>query len=394
MSATTLFFEPLDVLFLRGNKLFGDPGSFGESLVPPWPSVAAGAIRSRMLADAKLAFPAFARGEAAHPELGTPAEPGTFTVAAFHLARRRADGSVEILVAAPADLVLIEGTERRPVARALAPQPLAAGITASSPFPMAPVLADATRGKPAAGWWLTQEGWATYLSGGLPEPEHFVKSSALWVLDARVGVGLDAAQRRAADGRLFTVQAVAMVKRGHRIGESTIADYDTGFLAAIQGAQPPRSGSLRLGGDGRAAAVHVSDKTLPEPDYAAIAASRRCRLVLTTPGIFPGGWLPIGAQPQERGPDGAVLFRLHGVSGRIVCAAMPRFEVVSGWDLAQSAPKPALRAVPAGSVWWLDDLDASPEVLRKLVARGLWSEPCEDAARRAEGFNRCTFAAY
>ena len=45
------FLEPLDVLFLRGNKLFGAPGSHGESLVPPWPSVAAGALRSRMLAD-------------------------------------------------------------------------------------------------------------------------------------------------------------------------------------------------------------------------------------------------------------------------------------------------------------------------------------------------------
>ena len=33
------FIEPLDVLFLRGNKLFGDPGSHGESLVPPWPAI-------------------------------------------------------------------------------------------------------------------------------------------------------------------------------------------------------------------------------------------------------------------------------------------------------------------------------------------------------------------
>ena len=31
------FIEPLDVLFLRGNQLFGDPGSYGECLVPPWP---------------------------------------------------------------------------------------------------------------------------------------------------------------------------------------------------------------------------------------------------------------------------------------------------------------------------------------------------------------------
>ena len=37
------FIEPLDVLYLRGNKLFGDPGSYGESMIPPWPSVAAGA---------------------------------------------------------------------------------------------------------------------------------------------------------------------------------------------------------------------------------------------------------------------------------------------------------------------------------------------------------------
>jgi CRISPR-associated protein Cmr3 len=50
----TLFIEPLDVLFLRGNKLFGDPGSFGESLVPPWPSVAAGAIRSALLAHKRV----------------------------------------------------------------------------------------------------------------------------------------------------------------------------------------------------------------------------------------------------------------------------------------------------------------------------------------------------
>ncbi len=37
MSTQTTFIEPLDVLFLRGNKLFGDPGSHGESLIPPWP---------------------------------------------------------------------------------------------------------------------------------------------------------------------------------------------------------------------------------------------------------------------------------------------------------------------------------------------------------------------
>jgi CRISPR-associated protein Cmr3 len=77
-----------------------------------------------------------------------------------------------------------------------------------------------------------------------------------------------------------------------------------------------------------------------------------------------------------------------------VCAAVPRHEVISGWDLARWQPKPALRAVPTGSVYWLDELEATPEALRKLASQELWSEPCEDAERRAEGFNRITFAAY
>ena len=53
-SSTALFIEPLDVLILRGNKLFADAGSHGEALMPPWPSVAAGALRSRMLIDAGI----------------------------------------------------------------------------------------------------------------------------------------------------------------------------------------------------------------------------------------------------------------------------------------------------------------------------------------------------
>ena len=34
-SSTALFIEPLDVLILRGNKLFADAGSHGEALMPP-----------------------------------------------------------------------------------------------------------------------------------------------------------------------------------------------------------------------------------------------------------------------------------------------------------------------------------------------------------------------
>lgn len=374
MSSNTLFIEPLDILILRGNKLFGDPGSYGESHVPPWPSVIAGAIRSRMLADAGVDLAAFARGELRHPELGTPTEPGRFVLRGFHLAQRDAHGKIELLIAPPADLSIVEDDDQ-PQARGAQPTVLHPALQSSSPLPLQPVLAETSRSKPASGYWLTQTGWQRYLNGEPPKSDELVKSSSLWRSEERVGVGLEHATRSAAEGKLYTTQAIAF-KDG------------VGFMAEIAGATPPQDGLIRLGGDGRGAALHSIPFARPAPDYNEMIKERRCRLVLTTPGLFTQGWLPNGV--YRDGND--YRFDLHGVRGRLVCAAVPRAEVISGWDLAKWQPKPAERVAPTGSVYWLDELEASQDALEKLANEGLWSDPCEDAARRAEGFNRLALA--
>ena len=370
---TFCFIEPLDVLVLRGNKLFGDPGSFGESLIPPWPSVAAGALRSAILAEGGIDFTAFAEGRVAHPELGTPQAPGTFALTHFGLARRGPGGEVETLHPLPADLEVSSDGGMRRVAR-LTPTPAPHGLASSATLPQWPVIARADRGKPETGCWLSQEGWAEYLAGRTPNARQVVASGELWTLDSRVGVGLDPALGRAADSQLFSVQAVAL-----RPG--------VGFVAGVAGATLPERTTLRFGGDGRGAAARVVAHRAPSVDLQALARARRARLVLTAPGLFPDGW-----RPPEVAADGRL--RWPGVAARLVCAAVPRAEVVSGWDLANRRPKPAERAAPAGSVYWLDELDASADALRKLAETGLWLGTGDDAARRAEGFNRFSFAAW
>jgi len=383
--STHCFIEPLDVLFLRGNRLFGDPGSHGESLVPPWPSVAAGALRSWLLAEDGIDFAAFAGGHARHPSIGTPSQPGSFRITGFNLARE-CNGTVETLHAPPADLD-VHVHDGMPVARRLGPVMIDARLATSSPLPALPVVATRDRHKPATAWWITRAGWVRHLCGVALQPADWVASSSLWQIDHRVGVGLDAERRRADDGKLFSMQAVVL---NDGIGPRAVHGR-VGFVATVDGADLPAQGMVRFGGDGRAAAVrHIALDPLAV-DHEAISRDRRCRIVLCTPGVFAGGWLPEGANRQA---DGSIRFACGGVRGRLVAAAVPRADVVSGFDLALGKPKPAERAAPAGSVYWLDELEATPDALRKLANNGLWPDAGHDAPRQAEGFNLIAIAAY
>lgn len=276
------FIQPLDVLFPRGNKLFGEAGQHGEAQMPPWPSVAAGAIRSRMLADAGVDFAAFARGAALadgtlHKALGTPAEPGAFRIGWFSLGRR-SNGRVEPLFALPADLSAIESDD---VIRYLDPQATPSTLKASAVSERLAVLRHAEADKLQGGLWLNGGGLAAYLRGQpLNKKTHTLKTGDLLKVDPRTGIALDPEKRSAAKGRLYTTEGIALCP-------------GVGFVAVVAGADSlvPRGGLVRLGGDGRGARIESCKVSWPEPDWGRMADERRFRLVLATPGLFERGWL-------------------------------------------------------------------------------------------------------
>lgn len=376
-----LFVKPLDVLFPRGNRLFGESGQHGEAQIPLWPSVMAGALRSRMLADAKADIAAFARGDGLNDAvlqrtLGTPAEPGTFRVRRLYLGRQHAS-EVEPICPLPADIVACS-TDDAVTLSFINPQRLHPAFSCSAETALIPTLRQSKAGKSHSGIWLNGAGLAAYLRGApLVAVKHTVNKSALWKSDLRIGIALDKEKRSAAEGQLYTSEAVAMCD-------------GVGFIADIAGAtdQLPRQGLLRLGGDGRCAQVSACDVDWPQPDYERIEKERRFRLVLTTPGIFEQGWrLPGVAENGSRwqGPNGS--------TADLVCASVARAQVVSGWDLAQGRPKIAMRAAPAGTVYWFDNFSGDLQSLQMLVNEGLGCLSCyPDRTRLVEGFNNVLIA--
>lgn len=375
------FLEPLDVLFLRGNKLFGEAGQHGEMQMPPWPSVVAGAIRSRMLADGD-GFAAFALGRrpagVLGEVLGTPVEPGSFRIAWFSVARRNGQ-AMEPVKPLPADLFAEEGSDRLLY---LEPQRLPEGLQGSLATPQIVALRQMKSTKPQGGVWLNGAGLAAYLRGqSLRKGRHTTEISDLWRSDPRLGIALDSVKRAAEKGRLYTSEGIAMRP-------------DFGFLVGVDGAEGlvPNTGLIRFGGDGRGAHISSSTVNLPEPDWERIASEKIFRLVLATPGLFEGGWRLPGMENNNvtwRGPD--------GLTARLISAAVPRAQVVSGWDIAKGEPKKALRAVPAGSVYWFEaaesDGSAWIAALKKLAVEGFGcftSYP--DRSRLSEGFNNVMVA--
>ena len=159
-------------------------------MVPPWPSVAAGALRSALLADRGYDFGAFARGEVEDVELGTPKLPGTFTITAFQIARRHADREVEPLYGVPADLSVANAEHGELEVRRIAPHGGIAVCTSSS-TPQLPVLGTPNRAKPVGECLITAEGWRRHLAGEDLDQGHTVRSAELWRSESRIGIALD-----------------------------------------------------------------------------------------------------------------------------------------------------------------------------------------------------------
>lgn len=353
--------EPLDPLIARD----GRPSSVGGHFFTvsfPYPSMLAGAVRTRMGCE-NGAFTL--KGETALAELREKV-----IVRGPLLAELRPDGEevLQWLVPAPRDLTFLRPREDKTILKRHLPLSLDPGeamdsLSEEGLFP-AGYSGDESYGKPPkdqpAFWrWAEFERWLT-----APADQEDVDLKSLGIeslpIETRAHLAIQSGERVGIDGMFFQTSGLRFLQQG----ASRLEPRRFALSLWCQGARVAgRDLALErqiapLGGERRLARWSPASQEwprMPESLRERIVNDRRARLILLTPALFEKGALPSwnnGVWPLG-GPVKATV--------RAACVSRP--VVVSGWDLAAGRPKATKRLAPGGSVYFLE-LAGEEEALR------------------------------
>jgi len=385
---------PDDVLFFRDGK----PSSRGDdhflrSIFPPAPSTLYGALRTRRLMDELDSLDGMNEErwnklpEDLKSELGEWGGVGSMKMRGPWIVK----GDKEILFPAPADLGLVfkelDGAASQwdriaAVVRYLPAEdnngakenqwshflnlltPCVLGERGWSPWSPSP---DENEPKPPTGWYLNSNGMNSWLEGRVPAPDDFVHATELWADEVRTGVGLMADRRSHEIGQLYTFGYIRL----H-------ADVSIGF--ELRGAKLEANGGLRLGGDGRTAALADG----PSLHVSKISGGcKRLNLYCATPILSESGGLFPGVGSNGVG-------KVNGVEVKVVAACVREHALIGGWDLAKRRPKTLRRAIPAGAVVIVEALAAggafAMDAVESLHEAGVSDYPAEHLVEHGYGF--------
>lgn len=350
----TILVDPVDVwLFRDGRPFAAGEDHRARSIFPPFPSSLYGALRTAGMLKEGVDFePGFRSAR-----FGSAQGPGSFRLRGPLLRKGQ-----ELLFPLPADVAWVKkdkDQEKEPLLRLRPTRGLgfSTGDGLEGP-PLTPLTAHGIREDvKSPGGYLNPEGMQAWMKGEAPPRESLVMSKDLFSFEERTGLAIDdAGGRRPLPGLLYSAQ---FVRPGPDVGLAAwVEDPGEGLEAG---------GLLRLGGDGHASSFRVSDRPqLPPPPRGRRAG---LAVLLLTPALFESsggsGW-----KPRKL---------LERIPGSLEAAALGRSMPVGGWDLSAGVPKPILRAVPAGSVYFFklgngEDFDKTASSIHGMCVSDMMEE--------------------
>ena len=366
-----LFVEPLDVLLFRDGKPFAaGEGFWARSVFPPSGLPLMGALRARIIVESGTSFKTYQNyaknggTDAALTKLveliGKFDDYGELELKGPFLSRRK-NGNHKSYFPAPLDVMKPKESD---TIRHLLPQEIPWSVEVSKPL--------GASGAPAPFSPLPL--W-TNETGDLPEDKFLETGSLLNYLKAidfsttnaedlwggEFQVGIEKNARGTTElGKIYSVEFA-------RLNELRKASdgwelLTPGFLldfTDVDEKNLPAEGFLALGGESRAAKYEKIAETqidklsdLVKGDFLkkSLLGSKRFKIYLATAAIFNNGWYPdfLAAAGDE------LIGEIAGLRFRLISAAVNKPQTVIGWNVAENKPRPAVKAAPAGSVYYFE----------------------------------------
>lgn len=206
--------------------------------------------------------------------------------------------------------------------------------------------------KPASGW-LTHAAMQSLLDGQAPKETDLIPKTALFDEEPRLGIGRDNARSSVKEGLLYQTRHLRF-RPGVSVALHLHGLPDASLL--------PERTTLRLGGEGRQAALSTSAITHAQSLPAAkgsVAPGARFVLHHITPSVcardLPAG-IPAGfVRSQHEGAD-CWEGQLGGQRLRILSVACARPLREGGWDLARHEARAVQSLLAPGSVLYAQHL--------------------------------------
>lgn len=378
----TWIIEPRDPLIVRDGRPFGADiaGARARSLDFPFPSTTTGGVRTRH---------GLARGGDFNAAL--IAEVKFKSVRGPLLVELGDDGEIaDWMMPAPADALWFEHDPadcKHAVLRPLVPLRLRDNEHTNLEGDLCPVGLTKPDSRKPFGYaprywhWETFDQWLKGSQAFTTVEKHAVADIGHNgpTAEERTHVGIAPDTQTAAEGALYQTRGLEFTES---IGPERLLTAQRLALAVTTDADPLASGLAPLGGERRLVNWRESAKSLPGCPLeirSKIQETAACRVVLLTPAHFTSGFRPTW------------LLKSHvGVTAELKAAAVPRAQVVSGWDFdrqygkkGEGRAKPTRRLAPAGSVYFLK-LTGSGDAIEKWVDDEMWMKCVSDDRQDGE----------
>lgn len=167
----------------------------------------------------------------------------------------------------------------------------------------------------------------------------FLNMSDKILIESKLGIGINKKIGTSEDGKLY------------RIGMSRMNDMN--LIIEFDGMNLPESGFMKLGGEGKA--IHYEKFPYQKPDVSISIdeqSDKRFKLYLSTPAIFKNGWIPEWLNNKD------MIYETNKLNIiKLLTVAIGKSISIGGFDIKSNKPKPMLKAVPAGSIYYFEILN-------------------------------------